>query len=1187
MQKESVAALLNQADLLQQQSQLTDAIATYRRAINLNPRFSWSYHYLGEALTAHSDWEGAIAAYRHAIELNPNSTYSYHKLGQVLTYMGQWQEAIACYRQAIELDPNFAECHNSLGEVFVHEGKIDKAITCYQTALEIDPDYDKTYINLSETAIKQGRLDEAFELIQTALQLNPGNWKTHQQLGEILQQQNKIEQAITAYQKVIKLNPESVLSYRQLGELQTQQQQFKEAIQSYETALKLEPKSSIIHHSLGHILSKQQKWDEAIAYYQKALQLTPDSAVVYLHWGEALTQIQQYKEAIAKYQKSLELDPDFELAHQQLGNTFLQWGQEYEEQEKWSAAVEIYRKAIQLDVNLPQIYEKLGDTLQQAGSLDSEEIFSVYQKAFKIDNNNIELAQKLLTIEPDNIELMYQVGNLLSQRNQYPEAIKLYQKIQKTELKDIQSYLKLGEAFVKANDLKAGINYYQKAIKLEPESAKAYHLLGEALQKQKELKAAKVAYEKAIEFNPDFFGTYHNLGDLLRQQQELDEAAEAYKKAAELNPNFYWSYHNLGDTYEQQGKIEEAITAYRQALKINPNFAYSYQNLGTLLAKKDQFTEAIACLRRAGELDPRFPLDTAALREALSTKQAIADPMYQLWRKQHEPRQADLQKMAETVDLFNYKPVISVIVPIYNTPDPFLKEAIDSVVNQIYPYWELCLADDASTAADVKPLLDEYAARDSRIKVAFRPENGHISAASNSALELATGEYICLLDHDDVLTPDALYEVALLLNRHPDADLIYSDEDKISFDGQLVNPYFKPEWSPESFLSRMYTCHLGTYRRSIIEEIGGWRLGYEGAQDYDLVLRFTEKTDKIYHIPKVLYRWRMHAGSAAGGTDAKPYAYKASLKALQDALERRGEKGSVYGIPDYLGHHLVRYEITDYKKVSIIIPTRDLAEDLERCLESIFTLSSYPNYEVILIDNGSIEPETHQLIAKWKQKEPTRFKCYPLDIPFNFSTLNNYGVSQATGDYLLFLNNDTEVVTSDWIEAMVEQVQRPQIGTVGALLLFPDDTVQHAGVVMGLGGIAGHSYYRMTSQMPGYFGNLIGFNNVSAVTGACLMCRREVFEQVGGLDETLTVAYNDVDFCLKLLDRGYRNLYLPHVVLYHHESKSRGYEDSPEKKARLKQESKIMENRWKKYIDNDPFYSPHLTRVCQNYSIRV
>jgi glycosyltransferase involved in cell wall biosynthesis len=542
--------------------------------------------------------------------------------------------------------------------------------------------------------------------------------------------------------------------------------------------------------------------------------------------------------------------------------------------------------------------------------------------------------------------------------------------------------------------------------------------------------------------------------------------------------------------------------------------------------------------------------------------------------------------MADSVEGLNYKPLISVIMPVYNTPEQFLREAIESVINQVYPDWELCIADDASTSSDIKPLLQEYQAKDHRIKVNFRTENGHISANSNSALELATGEYIALLDHDDILTPDALYEVVSLLNKHPEADMIYSDEDKLDENNQLTSPFFKPDWCPDSFLSRMYTCHFGVYRRELINQISGFRVGYEGSQDYDLVLRFTEKTDKIFHIPKILYHWRVHSNSAASGTTAKPYAYQASLKALQDAIDRRGEPGTVEAVEGYLGHYLVRYKIKDYKKVSIIIPTRDLSEDLDRCLTSIFTQSSYPNYEVILIDNGSIEPETHQVITKWKQKESTQFKCHTLDIPFNYSKLNNYGVSQATGDYLLFLNNDTEVITSDWIEAMVEQVQRPSIGAVGALLLFPDDTIQHAGVVMGLGGVAGHSYYKIPSKIPGYFGNLLGMNNVSAVTAACLMCRREVFGRVDGLDEELAIAYNDIDLCLKIKQQGYHNLFLPHVILYHHESKSRkNYEKSPEKRKILKQEFKLMEERWQEIIHNDPCYSPHLTKSRPDYSI--
>lgn len=559
---------------------------------------------------------------------------------------------------------------------------------------------------------------------------------------------------------------------------------------------------------------------------------------------------------------------------------------------------------------------------------------------------------------------------------------------------------------------------------------------------------------------------------------------------------------------------------------------------------------------------------------------------YQAWLMKYGARPSDLQQMKETVEALTLTPTISVIMPVYNPPETFLKEAIESVINQVYPYWELCIADDCSTQGYIKPILEHYAAKDARIKVVFRQENGHISAASNSAIAIATGEFIALLDHDDLLTPDALYQVVLTINQHPDADMIYSDEGKIDENNQLKGPYFKPEWSPDSFLSRMYTCHLGVYRRSLIEKIGGFRVGYEGSQDYDLVLRFTEQTDKIYHIPKILYHWRIHLASAASSAEAKPYAYEAAKKALTDAIHRRGEPGIVTDVPIYLGHYIIRYQITEYKLVSIIIPTRNMGETLDQCLTSIFTQNTYPNYEVIVIDNGSTEEKLAEVIAQWQEKEPTRFKCYPLDIPFNFSAINNYAVKQAQGDYLLFLNNDTEVITPDWIEAMVEQAQRSSIGAVGGLLLYPDDTIQHAGIILGLGGIGSHSHKHFPRTTPGSFGHVISIGNVSAVTGACLMCRRELFEMVGGFDEELSVAYNDVDLCLKMVAKGYRNVYLPHAVLYHHESKSRGYEDTPEKQARWQKEAQLLYSRWQKFIDNDPCYSPHLTRDREDYTIR-
>jgi GT2 family glycosyltransferase len=385
----------------------------------------------------------------------------------------------------------------------------------------------------------------------------------------------------------------------------------------------------------------------------------------------------------------------------------------------------------------------------------------------------------------------------------------------------------------------------------------------------------------------------------------------------------------------------------------------------------------------------------------------------------------------------------------------------------------------------------------------------------------------------------------------------------------------------------MYTCHLGTYRRSLVKEIGGFRAGYEGSQDYDLVLRFTEKTTKIFHIPKILYHWRIHPQSAASGAEAKPYAYIAAEKALSDALTRRGENGIISGVPDYLGLYSVRYKIDSYKLVSIIIPTKDLGETLDKCLKSIFNKTVYPNYEVVVIDNGSTEAYTAKVINYWEKQEPTRFSCYKLDIPFNFSKINNYAVTQTKGEYLLFLNNDIEVISSDWIDAMVEQAQRPPIGAVGALLLYPDRSIQHAGIVLGIGGIGSHSHKHLPSVFPGYFGQAITINNYSAITAACLMCRREVYDSIEGFEEKLAIAYNDVDFCLRLVEKGYRNIYLPHVVLYHHESKSRGRDDTPEKLARLTEEAEYMQHKWSKILKNDPCYNPNLTRKRDDYSIDI
>jgi GT2 family glycosyltransferase len=577
-------------------------------------------------------------------------------------------------------------------------------------------------------------------------------------------------------------------------------------------------------------------------------------------------------------------------------------------------------------------------------------------------------------------------------------------------------------------------------------------------------------------------------------------------------------------------------------------------------------------------------IDALAVERAM--RQSPTAGAYSEWLRQNGTRVSDLTRMRELVELLPYRPTISIITAVFNTPEPYLRATIESVLAQVYPSWELCLADDASTEAHVRTVLHEFAARDPRVKVTFRASNGHISRAMNSALDLATGEFVGILDHDDLLTPDALFEVAALLNWHRDADMIYSDEDKIDDAGTLRDPFFKPDWCPESFMSRMYTCHFGVYRRSLVERVGRFRPEFDGSQDYDLVLRLSEQSSRIHHIPRVLYHWRIHAASTASASTAKPYASTAAEKALGEALDRRGEPGEVREVEGAPGTYLVRYRIKEHRRVSIIVPTRDHGDDVDRCLGSIFSKTTYPNFEVVLLDNGSSEPTSLATFERWALRDQ-RVRVLRYDVPFNFSRINNYAVSKASGEYLLFLNNDTEVVSTDWLEAMVEQAQRPPIGAVGALLLYPDGTVQHAGVIVGLGGVAGHSHKHYPADSPGYYFMLKAINNYSAVTAACLMVRREVFEQVGGFDKKLTVAFNDVDLCLKIRAAGYRNVSLPHVILYHFESKSRGYEDTSDKIARFDQEINVVKTRWRTAEKADPCYSPNLTLDREDFSLRI
>jgi GT2 family glycosyltransferase len=524
-------------------------------------------------------------------------------------------------------------------------------------------------------------------------------------------------------------------------------------------------------------------------------------------------------------------------------------------------------------------------------------------------------------------------------------------------------------------------------------------------------------------------------------------------------------------------------------------------------------------------------------------------------------------------------PLISVILPVYDPELRFLEAAIESVRNQGYPRWELCIADDASTNPEIRPFLESQARVDSRIKLTFRERNGHISACSNSAMALATGEWCALLDQDDALAEHALAFAAIEIDRYPDAGLIYSDEDKIDEEGVRSTPFFKPDWNPELFLGQNYINHLGVYRTELLREIGGFREGFEGSQDYDLVLRCVERLrpEQVRHIPRILYHWRMAGGSLAAVPDAKPYAREAARRALANFEARRGSAGQVVPCPENNESHRVAHRLPDpVPLVSVIIPTRDRVGLLRRCVETLRTKTNYDALEIIVIDNGSTEPETLEFLRTAETKKAIR--VLRDDGPFNYSRLNNRAAREARGEILLFLNNDTEIDERDWLREVVSHVVKSDVGAVGARLWFPEGTLQHGGVILGLGGVAGHAFPGIPRGHPGYFNRAMLQQNCSAVTGACMMVRKTVFEEVGGFDEeNLGVTFNDIDFCLRLTERGYRVVWTPYASLIHHESASRGHQRAPEEQAEFLRAAAYMHGTWGRQLLRDPFYNPNLS----------
>lgn len=633
------------------------------------------------------------------------------------------------------------------------------------------------------------------------------------------------------------------------------------------------------------------------------------------------------------------------------------------------------------------------------------------------------------------------------------------------------------------------------------------------------------------------------------------------------------------DPFEQEGSFVLKNLRIRELGKIQVIARFIKKQLRFLSFNPARIfrlvKKIIAILREGG---------FTALKVKLFAEQFSND--YTQWVLKYDTL-SDLDKtqILKSVENLPYRPLISILMPTYNTPEQWLRKAIESVTSQIYPNWELCIADDCSKDLHVKNILNEYAAKDSRIKFVIREKNGHIGAASNSALELAFGEYVGLLDHDDELAPHALYMMVDAINKNRSVGLLYSDEDKLTTYGLRFNPYFKSDWNPELLLSQNYICHFIVIKSLLLKEIKGFREGVDGSQDWDLIFRVTEKLkdQEIVHIPHILYHWRVIPESVAHGTAAKPYAVLAAKKVVEDHLERVAEKGEV-SIVESLSNLRVKFSLPiNPPLVSLIVLTKDKVTLLKKCISSIVTKTNYPSFEIIVVDNGSKEEATFQYFAEISKD--SRIKILKIDEPFNFSRLNNLASKEAKGEVFGFLNNDLEVINKDWLTEMVSFALRKGVGAVGAKLWYPNNLLQHGGVILGIGGVAGHSHKGIERGNPGYFNRAVLTQNLSAVTAACMIIQKSIFENISGFNEKeLSVAFNDIDFCLRLKDAGFRNVYAPYAELFHYESASRGYENTPQKFSRFECEVEYMQNRWKNILKNDPYYNPNLTLFNEDFS---
>lgn len=567
------------------------------------------------------------------------------------------------------------------------------------------------------------------------------------------------------------------------------------------------------------------------------------------------------------------------------------------------------------------------------------------------------------------------------------------------------------------------------------------------------------------------------------------------------------------------------------------------------------------------------------LAERMEPEEVPYGPWYEDYRvKPEELKQQKKRRWKQEI-------CFSIAVPVYRTPETFLRQMIESVTGQSYGNWELCIANGSPDDKKVRAVLEEYAGRDPRIRVK-NLENQGIAGNSNAALAMAKGDYVGFLDHDDLLAPNALYEAAAYLEKYPQTDMLYTDEDKVTEDLSVhFQPHLKPDFNLDLLRSNNYICHFLIVKRTLALRAGEFRQEYEGAQDYDFVLRCADQACRIGHVPEILYHWRTSRSSTADNPASKMYAYDAGKRAIEAHLQRRGEKGEV-SLKKDLGFYRVVYPVKKQERISVVIPSKDQWETLKACLDSIREKTTYPDYEIIVVENNSREPETFAYYKTIDGRDNIRVITW--DKPFNYSAINNFGIRHASGQYVICLNNDIQVITGGWMEELLGVCQREEVGVVGAKLYYPDDTIQHAGIVVGIGGIAGSLFVGMKRERSGYLHKASLMQDLSAVTAACMMVKKKAFEEAGGFEEKLAVAFNDVDLCLKIREKGYLVVYDPYVEMYHYESKTRGREDTKEKVRRFQGEIEYMRTRWIGILkEGDPCYNKNLSLSKWNYSLKA